>query len=116
MAGLACSLGHEHRPRNLTVELHHVVPVGWQKTWQPQSAPYPGYDHDGRGKLWDARTVALCPTSHRNTHAWIVRLMRGAKPDKRSNECGIALLALEHFTDAGGDLDVLRKAGEWGAV
>ena len=116
MAGLTgCTLGKFHRPVPLTVELHHLIPVGWQKTWQPATAPYPGTDPDGRGKLWDARTVALCPTHHRNVHWWIVRLMHGAKPS-RSSECGVAQLALQHFTDAGGDLDALRKAGEWGVA
>lgn len=58
-------------------ELHHVIPVEWQKFWQPPE-PWPneGVDPFNRVvRLWDARTVALCRTGHGNTHFWLARLM-----------------------------------------
>lgn len=44
-------------------ELHHVIPQAWQNAWL-----------EGE-KLFDPRTVPLCPTGHRNVHFWLVALM-----------------------------------------
>ncbi len=119
-----CELHKEHSPANLTVELHHVIPVAFQLTWQPQIAPYPGMDPAGRGKLWDARTVACCPTGHRNIHAWIVRLMHAVTgEDPLQAEAAVkghgdqydwACQALLRFKEPGGSLQELVAAHEWG--
>lgn len=110
-----CAVHRSHAPRNLTIEVHHIVPVGWQHiaAWQPAMPPFPGPDTEGRGELWDDRTIVLCPTGHRNVHTLIVALMHGEKP-RKSAELPIAQDALARFQAVGGDLDVLRAAGEWG--
>jgi hypothetical protein len=128
---LACALPGRHSPRNLTVELHHIIPVAWQQFFVPPVAPYPGQDPNGRGPLWDARTIALCPTSHRNTHFWIVRLMHAiaagapdamaawqtlSSRDRRHPEASTAFDALDRFATSGGSLLALTAAGEWGQV
>jgi hypothetical protein len=122
---VACELHKLHAPRNLTVELHHIVPVAWQLAWQPAVAPYPGRDRDGRGMLWDARTIACCPTGHRNTHAWIVRMMHALSGSDdpltaklavspRGTQGAQAYLALCRFTQYGGRLQQLVAAHQWG--
>src|SRR4051794_24334408 len=73
---MGCALHKEHRPPALTTELHHVIPRAWQATWAPPTAPFPG-TYAGQ-RLWDARTVELAPTCHRNVHALIVRVMHAA--------------------------------------
>lgn len=122
-----CELHKTHRPPNLTVEVHHIIPVAWQLFWQPQVAPYPGKDPDGRGNLWDARTVTCCPTGHRNIHFWIVKLMHAVKPGgtaiyaayavngpKANVQYEWACEALQRYEEAGGSLQKLVEAGEWG--
>lgn len=107
-----CSLHKRHGPKNLTVELHHVLPRGWQRTWTPPGATVttdPAY-----GPMWDPRGVLICPTGHRNTHACIVALMHGQTPPGTRTEVACAQLALDRFTQAGGSLDTLRAAHEWG--
>jgi hypothetical protein len=124
----ACELHRLHTPKPLTVELHHVIPVAWQLHWQPAVAPYPGKDPDGRGLLWDARTVSCCPTGHRNVHAWIVKLMHAMAgediqtaidamtPPGRGSQFTTATLALYRYQQYGGRLQDLIAAREWGAA
>jgi hypothetical protein len=96
---MACSLHRIHRPRNLTTEFHHIIPQAWQLTLDP--------------KLFDRRTIELCPTSHRNVHFWIVKLMmhaqvartedpvvayKAARPAVASREFAIAYQALTRWT------------------
>lgn len=120
-----CALHPTHSPTNLTVELHHVVPQAWQHVWQPALAKL---DTNG---LWDPRTVAICPTGHRNVHALIVRLMKmaastqdekvflaqtapGDRPRGHHQEFETALLALERWYAEDGKLLDLTAAGQWG--
>lgn len=108
---MSCVAHRLHAPVNMTVEAHHVVPQAWQYAWQPALMGFPGRgDH---GMLWDARTVELCPTGHRNVHALIVALMHG-RPVPRRRELAIARLALTRFQEAGGDLQLLRDRRLWG--
>jgi hypothetical protein len=115
---MACELHRIHRPRALTVELHHVLPQAWQHYWTPgPKLPAPN-------RLFDPRTVALCPTSHRNVHYWIVKLMRAAVSEDPldakkslgglSREQAIAYDALTRWREAGGSLAGLRAAGLFG--
>ena len=125
MDRMTCSITTRHTPSPLTVEAHHLVPVAWQLFWKPQTAPFPGVDADGRGTLWDDRTVPVCPTHHRNVHALIVQIMRAVKQDTiptlpskatraHKAEYQIAQEGLQHLLDAGGSLVSLAAAGEWG--
>jgi hypothetical protein len=112
----------------LTLEVHHIVPVAWQLSWQPAIAPYPGRDPEGRGELWDARTIACCPTGHRNVHHWIVALMHaltGEEPVQAAHaveaehggtQFSWAVQALSRFKGVGGSLQALIAAGEWGTA
>jgi hypothetical protein len=122
-----CELHKTHSPANLTVELHHVIPVAWQLLWQPAVAPFPGRDPDGRGELWDARTVGCCPTGHRNIHHWIVALMKALPGGSETPEAAKMVLggntgvqgtwayrALFRFKEASGSLQELVAAHEWG--
>lgn len=122
---VACELHKSHSPGNLTVELHHVIPVAWQLIpWKPAVPPYPGRDIDGRGMLWDARMVACCPTGHRNIHAFIVRLMHAVTGEDplqaesvvkgRGVQFDWACQALLRFKEAGGSLQTLVAAHQWG--
>lgn len=123
-----CSLHKTHEPRNLTVEEHHVIPRAWQRFYAPSLTPVYAGHYDGE-PLWDARTVPICPTGHRNTHALIVRTMRQVATTESEDigaaakAAGVAvhtptgataLLALERFTAAGGKLLELTAAGELG--
>ncbi len=118
-----CSLHTSHSPSALTVEQHHVIPQSWQRFWVP-----PGATVSGSLQLWDARTVPICPTGHRNVHTIIVAAMKyvaalkqevsaltavvnSARPGLQRDT---ALLALERFRNAGGMLLDLTAAGEWG--
>jgi len=100
-------------------ELHHVIPQAWQFAWPA----------DGRTVIWDRRTMPLCRTGHGNVHYWIVRLMREVRDGtlhqqplrrvnltRRTKEFAIARLALTRFTEAGGDLTALAKAGRMGGM
>ena len=130
---MTCSLIGRHSPAPLTTEAHHVIPVAWQLFWQPATAPFPGKDPDGRGMLWDSRTVDLCPTHHRNVHALIVVMMRqvaaasedavpvapfpgltGRTVRSHGRELEIARTGLQRVLDVGGSLLALTGAGEWG--
>jgi hypothetical protein len=99
---MSCQLHKIHRPLSMTVEYHHIIPQAWQHFIL------------GEPKLWDKRTIGLCPTSHRNVHYWIVRLMKGPIPLRPTREVHVAQLALERFTLAGYDLQVLRDHKLWG--
>lgn len=124
-----CALHRVHTPRNQTLELHHVIPVAWQLRTPVDNPPFPGKDPDGRGMLWDSRTIALCPTGHRNVHYWIVTLMHKIAAQggedvlkaydaldprmRRFAEAPIALEALQRFHPYGSLLS-LTAANEWG--
>lgn len=139
----SCVLHKRHSPAHLTLEFHHVVPVAWQLLWQPPKPwPFPGNDPDGRGALWDSRGLDICPTGHRNVHAWIVRMMREVtltlgrehasfdpedallvvsaarkkygKSATASNEFQTATLALIRWREGGGSLQELVRHDEWG--
>lgn len=127
-----CALHSSHSPEPLTIEQHHVCPVGWQHTWQPAVAPFPGRDPDGRGELWDDRTIPVAPTCHKDIHFWIVALMhaieaqggenidaaaaavRSADSRARGPQFEWALEALRRFQAVGGLLQDLVAAKEWG--
>lgn len=125
---IACEIHKTHSPANLTIEYHHVIPVGWQQiTWQPAEPPSPGVDPDGRGALWDDRRIPLCPTGHRNVHTWIVRIMhqlQGGEDlagayQRAHGGAGLAQAqwgyqALVRFTAVGGKLQDLIAAHQWG--
>lgn len=114
MSDPTCTLHTTHTPVARTVELHHVIPQAWQRVWVPGDAK------PDRNGLWDPRTVPICPTGHRNTHYWIVNLMRRVNgeviPRVVGNEVATAQLALDRFRAAGGRLIDLIAASEWGQV
>jgi hypothetical protein len=132
---VACELHKSHTPTNLSVETHHIIPRGLAAALAAAKAmPFPGPDTEGRGELWDCRTVQCCPTGHRNTHVWIVRLMHALKSAEvdeaveqirsrvtrahRSGALGqqyaYAEQALARFKEAGGSLAELVAAHQWG--
>jgi hypothetical protein len=110
----SCTLHRIHRPAALTVERHHIIPQAWQL-------------HDSPA-LWDPRTVALCPTSHRNVHFWLVQLMHaGAGSDdplqaklrlfrghRLTREQSIAYDALTRYRGTTRSLEALRAAHLYG--
>lgn len=123
---MSCLLHKVHLPSNLTVEQHHIIPVAWQlQPFKPDVPMFPGPDPDGRGMLWDNRTVELCPTGHRNVHYWLVKLMHGLSGSEdplvaykavkgRGVQFSTAYLALCRYKEAGGSLQALVAAHEWG--
>lgn len=127
-----CLLHRVHLPKALTPEWHHVIPVAWQLKTPVANPPFPGKDPNGRGMLWDARGVWLCPTGHRNVHHWIVAMMRAAalansddplvaykaaKPRFLPKEFAVAYDALTRLRgESGQGLVALTAVGEWGQV
>jgi hypothetical protein len=102
ITGVACAAHRSHRPATPHVlDQHHVIPRSWQ------------HFELGAERLFDPRTVPLCPNDHRGVHERIVALMKGEKPG-RDRLWPIARLALDRFTAAGGSLDALRNAGLFG--
>jgi hypothetical protein len=138
-------------------ELHHVIPQAWQEFWWPTwndgeprilPNPLPGDPfatavRTPLKRLFDPRTVALCPTGHRNVHWLLVKFMRywdaiGVGPKEQSEEVilelaadqvaairhdglkvnrGEALWAREsmlRWHQVGGNLADLCKAHKWG--
>lgn len=67
-----------HTPASTEDQDHHVVPRHWQQVWMPTTAPFPGtFKEFGVVQaLWDARTIKVPPTCHRNVHTRIVQVMR----------------------------------------
>lgn len=131
MSTLPCSLHKAHAPRNLTVELHHVVPQSWQHAFTPTPAgiapagAVAGHGtegvlwdavvgHGAEGVLWDARTVPLCPTSHRNVHAALVAMVRGRPPVGSPLERRVARLAVSRALEAGITVEMLLAAHQYG--
>lgn len=122
--GIVCALHKSHSPETLTIEYHHVIPVAWQVFYQPPEPwPFPGYDP--RSPLWDARTMPLCPTGHRNVHYLIAAMMKsphGIDPEETRKAIAghaghtfdVAYEALTRFTEAGGSIATLAAAREWG--
>lgn len=124
-AAVECVLHKTHNPAHMTIEFHHVIPVAWQQFYQPPEPwPFPGRDPNGRGELWDDRTIPLCPTGHRNTHFIIVEFMKsphGNDPAEarrnvkhKGSQYDAAYLALTRFAAAGGDIVALVAARQWG--
>lgn len=128
---MACTLGKSHQPPAPASDMHHVIPQAWQRFWQPAPITGPGgitMILAKPGDPWDPRTVEVCPNHHRLTHEAIVAMMhagagsedpaaaRHAAFGKRrltsAEACG--LLALTRWRDAGGSLEALRAAREWG--
>jgi hypothetical protein len=94
---IPCSLHRLHTPGNLTVEFHHLIPVGMQLRTATQlqgTPPSPGQDPNGRGLLWDNRGAYLCPTGHRNVHYWLVAMMHAAVAE-RTNDPQVAYKAVK---------------------
>lgn len=131
-AGHPCAVHNTHTPTSITSDWHHVIPVGFQThTTPPIPPPYPGNDPEGRGLLWDARGIWVCPTGHRNTHWWLVALMHAlnaagndnvtaavlaVKPRRPPADFNIALSALTRYQAEAPDASLLAltQAGEWG--
>jgi hypothetical protein len=133
-SSVPCSLKGRHHPKAAYSEEHHVIPVAWQQFYVPAASPQdavPGKDPDGRGELWDSRTVPLCPTSHRNVHVLIVAIVhllaaRAAKSPGQAghkallehglaeSELTVAVLGVQRFIGAGGDVGELAKHGLYG--
>lgn len=129
-----CSISVGHQPAHRTLEVHHVVPVAWQLRTPVATPPAPGRDPAGRGQLWDARTVRVCPTHHRNVHYWLVQMMKAVlvlgagTPEaelpvaafgsldgvhRRTGEAHVALDGLQRFQPFGSLLE-LAQVGELG--
>jgi hypothetical protein len=132
----------KHRPAaRLDEEQHHVLPRKWQTLWTPAKAPYPGVYHEFgvTQQLWDARTVSVPPTCHRNVHHFIVAVMRqlaaagGVIDANAVTAAAKAVSGAEHLREkmalqelqwateaplrylaAGGELVVLIAARAWG--
>lgn len=123
----------DHRPLPTYCELHHVIPVAWQKFWWPSwnnghergqaaMAHVPTGNFAPKDVVWDARLVPLGPTCHRNVHFWLVHFMKlhddkpVSQPVPRGGtaEKAIARLAMERWVGWGGDLDALCDAGLYG--
>lgn len=109
-----CAAHKRHIPAALTLDWHHVLPRDWQRQWVPPGATV--RDDSRYGPMWDDRGVFLCPTGHHNVHQCIVALMHGEPAVGAVNERFIAREALTRFTDAGGDLQLLRDAHCWGMM
>jgi hypothetical protein len=118
-----CQAHRYHSPKPLYSEIHHVVPRAWQATWVPE----------GAHGLWAPQTIALCPTGHRNVHRVIHALMEAGVgsddpqvahdgyrdhggPRVGVKEWVIAFDALLAFRRAGGSLELLRAAGQFGQI
>lgn len=99
---MTCEAHKSHRPEPLTSEAHHVIPQAWQNYAL------------GAEKLFDKRTVLLCPTGHRNVHTYIVMLMKEQPVTKRSKEANIARLALSRWLETGRTLEELRERKLYG--
>jgi hypothetical protein len=114
---MSCTLGISHVPKAPASDFHHVIPQAWQRFWQPPPITGPegiSMVLAAAGQLWDARTVELCPNHHRLVHEAIVAMMRDHAKPGRGKIWATARLALDRYTAAGGDLDALRAAGEYG--
>lgn len=98
-----------------------MIPRAWQEFWAPVGRL------PAAKRIWDARTVELCPTSHRNVHFWIVKLMKtraGEDPlnykkavwgsGRLTREQSLAYTTLCRWKEAGGSLTALCQEGLWG--
>lgn len=61
-AGLTCACQAQHRPHPLELNLHHVQPAAMG------------------GPSDEANLVALCPTSHVNTHELLRLMLKAGRP------------------------------------
>lgn len=111
-----CEAHRTHRPRNLTVEEHHIIPQAWQHLWIPQT---PQAIIAAAG-LWHPETMTLCPTGHRNVHFWLVKYMKEGLNEsipsinRPTTEQTTAQDAMILFTHAGGSLAFLREQHAYG--
>jgi hypothetical protein len=131
-----------HTPASLEAQDHHVIPRHWQQLWAPAAAPYPGtFSEFGVTQtLWDARTVKVPPTCHRNVHGRLVQLMHvldemrhltaspldvnaaavivskraGRLTTMANQEIRCAMLAPLRFIEAGGQIGLLLDGKAWG--
>jgi hypothetical protein len=69
---MPCSLRKFHVPKVPAADSHHIIPQAWQHFHTP-------------GKLWDLRTVEVCPNCHRRVHEAIVKMMRRAHMRHHAN-------------------------------
>ena len=108
-----CELHRTHRPRNLTVEEHHVIPRAWQLLWLAPGG-------DPRQEIWHPETITLCPTGHRNVHFWLVKYMKEGSGDaipsinRPTPEQMCAQDGMILFVQAGGSLAFLRDQHAFG--
>lgn len=81
-------------------------------------------------EIWDARTINLAPTCHRNVHWWVVTLMKTVQTSKNDllsawqsltkqyrrlpKEATVAYTGIQRFQAIGGSIAALIDAGEWG--
>lgn len=106
-----CEIHRFHRPRNHTVEEHHIIPQAWQHLWMP-----PAFDR----APWHPETITLCPTGHRNVHFWLVEYMKGTSGEdiptinRPTTEQMCAQDGLILFKQAGGSLAFLRDQHAFG--
>lgn len=130
-----CEGGHSHVPTPRYLELHHVVPQSWQKSWHPGDTEYKNNIYT---KIFDPRTVALCRTSHGNVHFWLSAFMHyiaanetdetptdldnvvhqvlAGQHDRHRAEVEIARQALLRWHEAGGNLRALTRIGMFGGI
>lgn len=113
---MACTFTKSHTPAAPASDHHHVIPRAWQVFYRPPpvTGPNGATMTLGAGPLWDNRTVEVCPNHHRLVHEAIVDLMRQRATSARGIVLLTAQLALDRFTQAGGDLDALRASGHFG--
>jgi hypothetical protein len=82
-----CALHETHRPRNLALHRHHILPLGM------------GGTHDA----WNV--ITACPTGHTNVHLILKQIHRGQSLRGGHSEKRIALLGYalwEHIGRPGG--------------
>jgi hypothetical protein len=114
---MGCSLRKLHVPKAPAPDSHHIIPQAWQRFQVPESM-----------KLWDPRTVEVCPNCHRRVHEALVKMMRAGTTDdplicklaafgsaRLKREESVAYLGLTRFVAAGGSLGELRAHGLYGA-
>lgn len=115
-----CVLHTYHWPKPLRVELHHVIPRAWQRTWTPFTGSL--------GRIWAPTTEAICPSGHRNVHIRMVELMRlveslqtedlervwDAHSGRATKAIKMAFKALEEWQIAGGSLQHLIENNQYG--
>lgn len=127
---LGCVAHSYHSPVPLYTELHHVIPQAWQRFWRPSTIERPTWKGvEGPPPLWAPDTVPLCRTGHGNLHVLLVKFMRAygqldmpdgperieaAVSGRRGAEAQLAKTGMRRFQAAGGSLEALCGAGQYG--